>query len=128
MIDINEFSFDKAELGPLKIAETTLHEYIPGMREQGKGVKISCPHDFRVLKTCLIGNAGSIFIPDPDQPEMHDLLSASGSKVFKDFMRKYKGTHMAVSYQEHYEKMKHESDSLAKIYRENGIRVIRNET
>ena len=37
-IDINDFSFKDAELGPLKIAKTTLHEYIPGMREQGKGL------------------------------------------------------------------------------------------
>ena len=127
-IDINDFSFKDAELGPLKIAKTSLHEYIPGMREQGKGVKINCPHDYGVLKTVMIGNAGAIFIPDPDQPEMHNLFSASGSKEFMDFLRKYKGTHMAVSYPEHYAKMKHESDSLAKTYRDNGIRVIRNET
>ena len=128
MIDISNYQFKEEDLGPLRIAETTLHEYIPGMREQGKGVKISCPHDFGVLKTALVGNAGSVFIPDPDQPEMHNLLSASGSKDFMDFLRKYKGTHMAVSFPEHYEKMKYESDMLAKTYRDNGVRLIRNET
>ena len=100
MIDLSEYTFRKEDLGPLGIAETTVSEYIPGMREQGKGVKINCPHDYGVLKTALIGNAGSIFIPDPDQPEMHNLLSASGSKEFMDFLRKYKGTHMAVTFPE----------------------------
>jgi hypothetical protein len=127
-IDISEFEFREEDLGPLKIAKTTDFEYIPGMREQGKGVKISCPHDYGVLKTALIGNAGSIFIPDPDQPEMHNLLSASGSKEFMDFLRQHKGRHMAISFPEHYEKMKHESDMLAKTYRDNGVRLIRNET
>lgn len=128
MIDLSEYTFKKEDLGPLGIAETTVSEYIPGMREQGKGVKISCPHDYSPLKVALVGNAGSVFIPDPDQPEMHNLLSASGSKEFMDFLRKYKGTHMAVSFPEHYEKMKAESDALAKTYRDNGVRLIRNET
>ena len=127
-IDINDFSFKDAELGPLKIADTTLHEYIPGMREQGKGLKISNTSDYGNLKATIVGNAGSVFIPDPDQPEMHNLLSASGSEEFMNFLRQHKGRHMAVSFPEHYEKMKAESDALAKAYRDNGVRIIRNET
>ena len=127
MIDISEYTFKEEDLGPLKLAETTNMEYIPGMREQGKGLKISNKSDYGNLKATIVGNAGSVFIPDPDQPEMHNLLSASGSEEFMGFLREHKGKHMAVSFPEHYEKMKAESDALAKAYRDNGVRIIRNE-
>ena len=128
MIDLSEYSFNQSDLGPLSLAETTNAEYIPGMREQGKGLKISNKSDYGNLKATIVGNAGSVFIPDPDQPEMNNLLSASGSKEFMDFLRRHKGTHMAVSFPEHYEKMKAESDALAKSYRDIGVLIIRNET
>lgn len=127
-IDISEYTFKEEDLGPLKLAETTNMEYIPGMREQGQGLKISNKSDYGNLKATIVGNAGSVFIPDPDQPEMNNLLSASGSEEFMDFLRQHKGSHMAVSFPEHYEKMKAESDALAKAYRDNGVRIIRNET
>ena len=128
MNDISEYTLDESDLGPLRLAESTQEEYIPGMREQGKGLKISNKSDYGNLKAAIVGNAGSVFIPDPDRPEMKNLLGESGSPEFMDFLRKHKGTHMAVSFPEHYEKMKNESDALAKAYRDNGVRLIRNET
>ncbi len=123
-----EFYDGVAEMGPLRLAESTQEELIPGMREQGKGLKISSKSDYAPLKAAIVGNACSVFIPDPDRPEMKNLLGESGSPEFMDFLRKHKGKHMAVADPEHYEKMKNESDALAKAYRDNGVRIIRNET
>ncbi len=120
---------EEISMGPLHYAQSTQEELIPGMREQGKGLKIWNRSDYAPLKAAIVGNPCSIFIPDPDQPEMKNLLGASaGSTEFMDFLRKYKGEHMAVAAPELYEKMRQESDALAKAYRDNGVRLIRNET
>ncbi len=128
MAETNSLKLDESAMGPLRLAKTTNEEYIPGMRKQGEGLKISSKSDYGNLKAAIVGNGSCIFIPDPDQPEMFNLLSASASDEFMDFLRKHKGSHMAESLPEHFEKMKAESDALAKAYRDNGVRLIRNET
>ena len=116
-------------MGPLRFAESTHDEYIPGTRQAGEGLKIWNRSDYAPLKAAIVGDPSSIFIMDPDQPEANNLLAASaGSAEFMEYLRTYKGTHLAVSDPEHYEQMKYESDALAKAYRDNGVRLLRNET
>ncbi len=120
---------DESAMGPLRFAESTEYELIPGMREQGKGLKIYVESDYATLKAAIVGNPSSIFVPDPDQPEMKNLLGASaGNPEFMEYLRKHKGKHLAEADPEVYEKMRNESDALAKTYRDNGVRLIRNET
>lgn len=120
---------DPEDMGPLKYAKSTDEELIPGMREQGKGLKINVESDYAPMKATIVGNPSSIFIPDPDKPEMKNLLGASaGNPEFMEYMRKNKGRHLAVADPEVYEKMRQESDALAKAYRDNGVRLLRNET
>ncbi len=120
---------NESTMGPLRFAESTDEELIPGMREQGKGLKIFNRSDYAPLKAAIVGNPSSMFIPDPDQPEMQNLLGASaGSLEFMEYLRKNKGQHVAVADPEFYEQMRSESDALAKAYRDNGVRLIRNET
>ena len=126
---LDESRYDPSVMGPLRVAESTDEELIPGMREQGKGLKIYVESDYAPLKATIVGNPCSIFIPDPDQPEMKNLLGPSAGKPeFMEYLRKHKGKHVAVADPEHYEQMKNESDALAKAYRDNGVRLIRNET
>ena len=120
---------DESTMGPLRFAQTTEHEYIPGMREQGKGLKIWNRSDYAPLKAAIVGNASSIFVPDPDQPEMNNLLADSAGKPeFMEYLREHRGKHLAVDDPDHYGKMRYESDALAQAYRDNGVRLIRNET
>ena len=121
-------ALDESTMGPLRFAETTQREYIPGTREQAQGLKIWNRSDYAPLKAAIVGDPSSIFIMDPDQPEAANLFSASSSAEFLEYLRTHAGTHLAVSDPEHYEKMKFESDALAKAYRDNGVRLIRNET
>ena len=77
---------DESQMGPLRFAESTQDELIPGMREQGKGLKIWNRSDYAPLKAAIVGNASSMFIPDPDQPEMNNLLGPSaGSPEFMEY-------------------------------------------
>ncbi|MHC5060779.1 MAG: hypothetical protein ACYTFK_06825 [Planctomycetota bacterium] len=120
---------EEISMGPLHYAQSTPYELIPGMRQQGKGLKIYNASDYAPLKAAIVGNPCSIFIPDPDEPEMNNLLADSAGKPgFMEFLREHKGEHLAATLPEYYEKMKNESDALAKSYRDNGVRLIRNET
>ncbi len=79
---------NESTMGPLRFAESTDEELIPGMREQGKGLKIFNRSDYAPLKAAIVGNPSSMFIPDPDQPEMQNLLGASaGSIDFMEYLR-----------------------------------------
>jgi N-dimethylarginine dimethylaminohydrolase len=103
-------------------------EFVPGMREQGKGIKVYLESDYAPLKACLVGNASAVMIPDPDTWEMKNLFGPSASDEFMAYMRKHKGKNLKDADPEVWEKMAMESDALADAYRQNGVRVIRNET
>ncbi len=101
-------------------------EILPGMREQGKGVKIYVESEFAPLKACAVGNAGSIYMPDPDAPELAHILEHF-DQAGKEYMRKHRNTFLKDSDPELYEKMAKGSDNLAKAYRQAGVKVLRNE-
>jgi N-dimethylarginine dimethylaminohydrolase len=102
-------------------------ELVPGMAAQGKGVKCYVESDYAPLKACIVGNPSSIIIPDPDTWEMGNMFAHSG-KEFNAYLRKHKGKHMKDVDPKRYDKIVHESDSLAEAYRKAGVKVIRNET
>ncbi len=102
-------------------------EFVPGMREQGKGIKVYVESDYAPLKACLVGNPSAIMIMDPDTYEMGNLF-AHETKEFIEYLRKHKGKNLKDCDPEAWEKMAMESDALAKAYRDAGVRVIRNET
>ncbi len=106
---------------------STESEFVPGMREQGKGIKVYVESDYAPLKACLVGNPSAIMIMDPDTYEMSNLF-AHETKEFIEYLRKHKGQNLKDAHPEAWEKMAMESDALAKAYRDAGVRVIRNET
>jgi len=102
-------------------------ELIPGMREQGKGIKCYVESDYASLKACTVGNPSSLIPPDPDTWEMSNMF-AHESDEFMAYLRKHKGKNLKDSDPKTYDTMAKESNSLADAYRQAGVRVIRNET
>ena len=43
---------------------STAEEYVPGIREQAKGIKINSESLFRPLKACITGTPDQIYLPD----------------------------------------------------------------
>lgn len=110
------------------MATNTPNEMVPGMREQGKGIKCYVEHDFAPLKACLVGNLSAVWVPDPDMPEIANLIHDNVGPEAMDYWRKHRNTHLKDSDPERWEKMLYESDALASTLRQAGVRVIRNET
>ena len=69
-------------------SRSTLDEYIPGMREQGKGIKIYVEHDFAPLKAAIVGNPGSCYMPDLSLPDFENMLCDSKSEEELAYLRK----------------------------------------
>jgi len=102
-------------------------ELIPGVREQGKGLKCYVEADYAPLKACIVGNPSAIYLPNPDTWEYANILAKAPDEM-KAYMRKHAGRNLKDSDPEMWEKMAKESDGLAEAYRKNGVRVIRNDT
>ena len=102
-------------------------DLIPGVREQGKGLKCYVESDYAPLKACIVGNPSAIYLPNPDTWEYANILAKAPDEM-KGYMRKHAGRNLKQSDPEMWEKMAMESDALAEAYRKNGVRIIRNET
>jgi hypothetical protein len=107
-----------------EIAESVT--YVPGMREQGEGIKCYVESEYAPLKACMVGNATAVYIPDLKTWEMQNLFAHS-PKYSKDYLRKYGGQNMKDADPETYEKILKETAALAEAYRKEGVKVIRNE-
>ena len=105
----------------------TKAKLIPGVRDQGKGLKCYVQSDYAPLKACIVGNPSAIYLPNPDTWEYANIL-AKASEEMKAYMRKHAGRNLKDSDPEMWEKMAKESDGLAAAYRKNGVRIIRNES
>ena len=68
------------------------YEIVPGMREQGKGIKIYVESDFAPLKAAIVGDTSSSWMPDPDTPENKNMIEDNTSEEFINYLRKHKGT------------------------------------
>ena len=102
-------------------------ELIPGMREQGKGIKCYVESDYAPMKACLVGNPSVIYCPNANTWEYANLFRHAPDE-FKAYIAKFGGTNLWESDPKTAEKMAMESDALAKAYRDAGVRVVRNET
>ncbi|MCJ2377473.1 hypothetical protein LNL84_11585 [Vibrio sp. ZSDZ34] len=102
-------------------------EVIPGMAEQGKGIRHYVESEYAKARAVLVGNASELWIPDVDMWEYNNLLKGAPEEL-KDFMVKYGGTNLWESNPEIAQQMKSESDALAAAFRKHGVHVIRNET
>ena len=105
----------------------TKAELIPGMRAQGKGLKVYVESDYAPLKACIVGNPNAIYLPNPDTWEYANILAKANDEM-KAYMRKHAGRNLKDSDPAMWEKMAMESDALAEAYRQNGVRIIRNES
>jgi N-dimethylarginine dimethylaminohydrolase len=103
-------------------------EIIPGMREQGKGIKCYVENDYAPLKAVYVGNPDAFHIPDMDVAWDMANMFAHESDECKAYMRKHAGKFHKEADPERYEKVVQESDALAKADRDAGVKVIRNET
>jgi hypothetical protein len=102
-------------------------ELIPGMREQGKGIKCYVESDYAPMKACLVGNPSVIYCPNGNTWEYANMFRHAPDE-FKAYIAKFGGTNLWDSDPKTAEKMAKESDALAKAYRDAGVRVVRNET
>ena len=107
---------------------STAEEYVPGIREQAKGIKINVESLFRPLKACITGTADWIYLPDADFKAIDNLLKDNADEDMKNYLRKHAGKNLKDADPEMYEKCKAESDALTKAYRDHGVQVIRNES
>lgn len=112
----------------MRTTKSSADEYIPGMRKQGKGIKMYCESDFAPMKACIVGNTSAVYLPDPDTPEMQNLLKGSTDKAFVNYLRKHAGKHLKDTDPEVFELIEMESNALAAAFRKHGVKVIRNET
>ena len=104
-------------------------EIIPGMRAQGKAIeKVYVESDYAPLKAVYIGNPDAFHIPDMDASWDAANMFIHESEETKAYMRKHAGKLLKESDPERWEKVKMESDALAKAYRDNGVKLIRNES
>lgn len=94
---------------------STPEEYVPGMREQGKGVKIYVEHMFRPLKACIVGNAEWIYLPDADFSAIANLLADNSDEEMKNYLREHAGKNLKDADPEMYAKCKAESDALGPV-------------
>ena len=102
-------------------------EIIPGMREQGKGIKCYVHSEYAPLKACLVGNPSEGWMPNGETWEYANMFTHLGPE-FNAYIKKYGGTNLKESDPETYEKMVMESNALAEAYRKEGVKIIRNET
>ena len=107
--------------------EAATGELIPGMREQGKGIRMYCETDYAPLKACLVGNPSFIGCPNAETWEYANMFRHAPDE-FKAYIKKHGGTNLWDTDPATAEKMAIESDALAAAYRKAGVRVIRNET
>ena len=107
--------------------EAATGELIPGMREQGKGIRMYAESDYAPLKACLVGNPSVIGCPNGETWEYANMFRHAPDE-FKAYIKKYGGTNLWDTDPATAEKMAIESDALAAAYRKAGVRVIRNET
>ncbi len=105
------------------------NEIIPGMRKQGKAIKkVYVESDYAPLKAAYVGNADAFHIPDMDVAWDCANMFAHESDETKAYMRKHAGKFLKESDPERWEKVNMESNALAKAYRDNGVKLIRNES
>ena len=114
-----------AVMKPNTISETI--EYVPGMRAQGDGIKCYVESEYAPLKACMVGNPTSVFIPSLDTWEMQNLYKHSPQEV-KDYLGKYGGKDMKDVDPERYDRVVKETQALKEAYRNEGVKVIVNET
>ncbi|CAB1081360.1 hypothetical protein D1AOALGA4SA_9013 [Olavius algarvensis Delta 1 endosymbiont] len=108
---------------------STAEEYVPGIREQAKGIKINSESLFRPLKACITGTPDQIYLPDPDRiVAMGNLLKGNSDENLLNYLRKHADKNLKDADPEMYEKCRADSDALAKAYRDHGVKVIRNES
>ena len=100
---------------------------VPGMAEQGKGLKLYVESEYAPLKAAMTGNPSAVWIPNPDSPEMGNLC-ANETEEFRAWLREYKHRPIAEAHRPTYENMKKESNALAEALRREGVKLIRNET
>lgn len=101
--------------------------YVPGMREQGNGIKCYVESEYAPLKACMVGNPTSVYIPSLKTWEMQNLYAHSPQEV-KDYLGKYGGKDMKDVDPERYDRVVMETQALKDAYRNEGVKVIVNET
>jgi len=109
---------------PKSISETVT--YVPGMREQGDGIKCYVESEYAPLKACMVGNPSSIIIPDLSTWEMNNMFAHSPDDV-RAYLKQHGGQDMKEVDPGKYDQIVKESHALAETYRREGVKVIVNE-
>ncbi len=103
-------------------------EIVPGMRAQGEAVgRVYVESEYAPLKACLFGNAFTVEMPDPDNPEAMKRLFEESPEDMVTYLRSKKHTNLKDSDPAKYDRLVAESQAVAETYRNEGVTVIRNE-
>ncbi len=101
-------------------------EMVPGMREQGKGIKIYGECEYAPLKAAVVGSPTGFFIPDPKTPEGAQMFKYMPKESLK-FLGENAGKNLKDVDPKLWDVMAKESNALADAYRQAGVHVIRHE-
>ncbi|MHC4619024.1 MAG: hypothetical protein ACYTEQ_14870 [Planctomycetota bacterium] len=97
------------------------------MTPQFEGQRAYNEHGFAKYRCTVLGSLHAASAPDPDTPEFETLLKGN-SEDLMDWMRKAAGKDLKDLNPKLWDEMCEESDELATIMRQAGVKVIRNES
>ena len=68
-------------------------EAVPGMQQQGEGIKLLVDAEYAPLKAAVVGNTSSAVVANPDTWEMQNLFKHS-SDVLKKLVSEHAGKNL----------------------------------
>ncbi len=97
------------------------------MTPQFVGQRAYNEHGFAKYRCTVLGSLHAASAPDPDTPEFQTLLKGNSDDLM-DWMRKAAGKDLKDLNPKLWDEMVEESEELATIMRQAGVKVIRNES
>ncbi len=100
-------------------------EIIPGMYNQGEGIKLQVDAEYAPLKATAVGNAAAApYVPNPNTWEMQNLFKHA-TPAMREILTKYGGKSLKEVRPDLYDRLVDETNQLAEAYRSNGVKVVR---
>lgn len=92
----------------------------------GSGLKVYEEHCMAKLRACIVGDPFAMYIPNPNDVELKQMIEDNASDELKAYWEENKNQHMRDADPERYRKICEEITARDRIYEENGVTVIRN--
>ena len=92
----------------------------------GKGIKVFEQHCFARLRACMVGDPFAMYVPDPEDAEIKQMIEDNANDELKAFWTENKGKHMRDVDPARYEKCCEEFAARDAAYEKAGVKVLRN--